>query len=160
MQLLLVGPTESNQIKLIETLSIESDVAQYVLTHENIDSKEIPAVISDADICLCPLANIEKFRWSYPVKIYEYMAMGKVVVASKLPGIDRMITSKSVGGCLFDPADFNNMTDSVKWLIENPEEHKDIAKRGMEHAKNKSWDFIVRTLANNIETRIALQRAG
>ena len=61
--------------------------------------------------------------------------MGKVVVASKLPGIDRMITSKSVGGCLFDPADFNNMTDSVKWLIENPEEHKDIAKRGMEHAK-------------------------
>ena len=54
--------------------------------HEN-----IPEYISAMDIVLAPYPNLDFFYYS-PVKIYEYMAAGKPVVASKLGQISEIIT--------------------------------------------------------------------
>ena len=50
--------------------------------------QEIPAFIAASDICLLPAYPTEKIMQDIvPIKMYEYMAMGKTVITTKLPGI-------------------------------------------------------------------------
>lgn len=47
----------------------------------------IPDFLAAADICLLPAENNAIMRNIVPIKMYEYMAAGKPVIATKLPGI-------------------------------------------------------------------------
>jgi len=50
--------------------------------------EEIPAFVAAADICLLPAYPGEKIMQDgLPGKIYEYMAMGKPMISTKLPGV-------------------------------------------------------------------------
>lgn len=49
--------------------------------------KRIPGYIAASDICLLPAYNNEVMRNIVPIKLYEYMAVGKPVVSTKLPGV-------------------------------------------------------------------------
>jgi glycosyltransferase involved in cell wall biosynthesis len=49
--------------------------------------ENLPVYIAAADICLLPAYNNEIMRDIVPIKMYEYMAMGKPVISTKLPGV-------------------------------------------------------------------------
>jgi len=50
--------------------------------------QEIPACIAAADICLLPAYPAEEIMQDIvPIKMYEYMAMKKPVIATRLPGV-------------------------------------------------------------------------
>lgn len=52
--------------------------------------ESVPNFIAVADICLLPARTTEKLMQDIvPIKLYEYMAMGKPVIATNLPGIVR-----------------------------------------------------------------------
>ena len=49
---------------------------------------EIPKLVQASDICILPAYPDEKIMQDIvPIKIYEYMAMAKPVICTKLPGI-------------------------------------------------------------------------
>jgi glycosyltransferase involved in cell wall biosynthesis len=48
---------------------------------------EIPQLIAAADICLLPAYDNEEMRHIVPIKIYEFLAMGKPVISTKLNGV-------------------------------------------------------------------------
>jgi len=47
----------------------------------------IPEYIAASDVCLLPARLNETMRHIVPIKMYEYMSMGKPVVSTKLPGV-------------------------------------------------------------------------
>lgn len=49
--------------------------------------EEIPHYLAAADVCLLPFHRNEVTEHVVPIKIYEYMAAGKPVIASELPGV-------------------------------------------------------------------------
>lgn len=50
--------------------------------------QEIPALIAASDVCLLPAYPTEKIMQDIvPIKMYEYMAMAKPVVSTRLPGV-------------------------------------------------------------------------
>ena len=51
--------------------------------------ERIPELIATADVCLLPAYNNETMRDIVPIKLYEYMAMGKPVISTELPGVMR-----------------------------------------------------------------------
>lgn len=48
---------------------------------------EIPDYLAASDICILPAYNNEIMRNIVPIKLYEYMAAGKPIIATNLPGI-------------------------------------------------------------------------
>jgi glycosyltransferase involved in cell wall biosynthesis len=51
--------------------------------------EDIPKYISAVDICLLPAYKNNIMKYIVPIKIYEYMAMGKPVIATNLPGLKK-----------------------------------------------------------------------
>jgi glycosyltransferase involved in cell wall biosynthesis len=51
--------------------------------------EQMPEYLAAADICLLPSQVNEVTRHIVPVKIYEYLASGRPVIASRLPGVMR-----------------------------------------------------------------------
>jgi glycosyltransferase involved in cell wall biosynthesis len=49
--------------------------------------ERMPEFIAASDICLLPAYNNKVMRDIVPIKMYEYMTMGKPVIATRLPGI-------------------------------------------------------------------------
>ena len=49
--------------------------------------EDIPKFIASADVCILPAYNNEIMKDIVPIKMYEYLAMGKPVIVTKLPGI-------------------------------------------------------------------------
>src|SRR5207302_7984670 len=48
---------------------------------------EMPSYLAAADICLLPAHNVPTMRNIVPIKMYEYLAAGKPVIATRLPGL-------------------------------------------------------------------------
>jgi glycosyltransferase involved in cell wall biosynthesis len=49
--------------------------------------EEVPKYIAAADICILPAYKNEIMQNIVPIKMYEYMAMGKPVIATRLSGL-------------------------------------------------------------------------
>jgi glycosyltransferase involved in cell wall biosynthesis len=83
-KLLIVGEGslyhELQQIK--ENYSLRQLILAGWQPYEN-----IPEYIAASDICLLPAYNNEVMRNIVPIKMYEYMACGKPVISTRLPGI-------------------------------------------------------------------------
>ena len=63
--------------------------SQLILTGKQ-PYEKIPEFIAAADVCLLPAYPTEKTMQDIvPIKMYEYMAMGKPVIVTKLPGVMR-----------------------------------------------------------------------
>jgi glycosyltransferase involved in cell wall biosynthesis len=51
--------------------------------------EEMPSFLAAADVCLLPAHNVETMRNIVPIKMYEYLAAGKAVIATRLPGLEK-----------------------------------------------------------------------
>ncbi len=60
--------------------------AQLILTGRQ-PHQTMPAFIAAADVCLLPAYDNEIMRDIVPIKLYEYMAMKKPIVSTRLPGV-------------------------------------------------------------------------
>lgn len=85
IKLLIVGDgdAEEDLKKIIKSKNLENTV---IMTGR-MPFEDIPQLIASADICLLPAYNNEIMRDIVPIKIYEYLAMHKPVIATKLPGV-------------------------------------------------------------------------
>ncbi|GAH80390.1 unnamed protein product, partial [marine sediment metagenome] len=96
---LQITKTKDKKIKLLIVGDGDAfDDLQKIKENHNLDDQiiligkkpyeKIPKFISAADVCLLPAYSDEKTMQDIvPIKMYEYMAMGKPVIATRLPGV-------------------------------------------------------------------------
>lgn len=87
IKLMIVGEGDLYE-PLLEMRSEKNLDGKLILTGK-IPFEDIPEHIAAADICLLPAYKNEIMMNIVPIKIYEYMAMGKPVIATDLPGIQK-----------------------------------------------------------------------
>lgn len=85
IKLLIVGEGDAyNDLQMIKERYNMQD--KIILTGKQ-PYESIPKFIAASNICLLPAYNNEVMRDIVPIKMYEYIAMGKPVIATKLSGI-------------------------------------------------------------------------
>jgi len=86
LKLIIVGEGDAYEElrKLIETHRLQGKV---ILTSKKA-YEEIPELIAAADVCLLPAYPDEPIMQDIvPIKMYEYMAIAKPVITTRLPGV-------------------------------------------------------------------------
>lgn len=89
---------------------------------------DVPAYLAAMDIVLAPYPHLDVFYFS-PLKLFEYLAAGKAVVASEIGQISEIIKSGE-NGFLYDPRDLNAFVEKTCRLIEDPALRGRFGKRG------------------------------
>ena len=88
-KLLIVGVGEAEA--RLRHLATELGIGMRVVFTGRQPYESIPAFMAAADICLLFSEINQVTRHIVPIKLYEYMASGKPVLASKLPGVMREV---------------------------------------------------------------------
>lgn len=111
---------------------------QLILTG-NKSYQAIPALISISDICLLPCDPWEPIMQDIvPIKLYEYMAMQKPVICTKLPGVMREFGNDN--GIVFvnNPGE---VIEKAKELISNGK-LKELGIKARNFAERNSWEKV------------------
>jgi glycosyltransferase involved in cell wall biosynthesis len=83
---------------------------------------------------------IERYKTNYPVKLFEYMAAGLPVIASK-EGEASAFVKEANGGILVDPLDFKEIGDAIEILINDPVRSAQMGERGRQLVLEKyNWE--------------------
>lgn len=100
----------------------------------------VPVYINASDVCAAPfiLARNAKIGLS-PLKLYEYMACGKPVVASAISGVADALKA-SEGGFSVPPENHEALTKAILKLLENRELREKMGSKGLSYVtENYSW---------------------
>jgi glycosyltransferase involved in cell wall biosynthesis len=118
-----------------------------------VDQEEVPKYIRAMDITLAPYPRMDLFYFS-PLKVYEYMAMGKAVIATGIGQINQLIKN-NVNGCLVPVGDIEAWVNTIKSLALDHSLREKLGKAAVKEInQNHTWD----KRAEAFEKMLAKQR--
>jgi len=137
IKLLIVG--DGDVFNDLQRIKEKYDMQDTIILTGKQPYKSIPRFISSSDICLLPAYNNDVMKNIVPIKMYEYMAMAKPVIATKLQGIMKEFGNDN--GVLYVDRPEDVLKKSTE-LIENGciEEEGRKARKFVE---KYTWDNIV-----------------
>ncbi len=102
--------------------------------------KEVLDIMVTMDILVAPYLNMEKFYFS-PIKIMEYMACGRAIIASRVGQISQIIQD-GVDGVLIPPGSRDDLVIAIKTLVTNPEYRLSLGRMALEKSKEHTWETV------------------
>jgi len=106
----------------VEEILREAKAEHRVIFTGLVENERVPKLLDGCDVLASPHISLEggaEFFGS-PTKLFEYMAMGKAIVASRLGQIGDVLTDEETA-LLVEPGDAQQLTDAILRLSESPE---------------------------------------
>lgn len=111
--LLIVGDGPGREA--LEQYARSNGFAAAVTFTGNVPHDAIPDYIAAMDVTVAPYKPYENFYYS-PIKIFEYMIMGKPVVAGRIGQVEEVIDHAETG-LLFEPGNIAELTAALLQLV-------------------------------------------
>ncbi|HEX7222107.1 MAG TPA: glycosyltransferase, partial [Candidatus Limnocylindrales bacterium] len=123
--------------RLIEQATV-LQLGERVTFHGRIPIDAVPAAIGRADIGLAPTRRDAFTDVSLSTKVFEYAAMGKPVVASRLPMVER--TFPEGGVATYEPGDAASLAAAIARLIDDPAGRDEAVEAAAAVVREASWE--------------------
>jgi len=121
----------------IETVPKENAIFLGEVIHE-----KVPSILAIADAILIPFPNDEVAHAASPLKLFEGMAMQKPVIASRVSGIEDVI-SDGENGFLADPDNINDWIAKLETLLKYENIAKEVGRNARRTVEEKfEWDLL------------------
>ena len=127
----------------LRALASEMAIADRVTFHGRIPIDDVPAAIADTDIGLAPTRLDGYTALTMSTKIHEYAAMGKPVVATRLPMVERTFPPGTV--TLYDPGDDGAMVRAIARLADDPLARDEAVERTAMIVSETAWEHEAQT---------------
>ena len=128
------GDAEEPLVDMAKALGI----ADRVTFHGRIPIEDVPAAVARADIGLAPTRRDPFTDVSLSTKVFEYAAMGKPVVASRLPMVERTFPVGTVAA--YEPGDPASLAAAILQLIDDPVARTAAVDRTAAIVRSSSWE--------------------
>jgi glycosyltransferase involved in cell wall biosynthesis len=146
---LIVGDGQLRE-ELIE-LAKQIGVSDKVMFTGMVPYQKVPLYINASDLCVVPATRQRNERTgASPLKLCEYMACEKPVIASRVDGLE--IVEENNTGILVKPESPRSLAKAIIKLIQNQELRKQMGERGRRYVlENQSWERVVKRVADVFE---------
>lgn len=105
-----------------------------------VDPTRVPDLLSQADVLVLPnTASAISTRFTSPLKLFEYMAAGRPIVASDLPSI-REILRDGENALLVPPGNADALAGAVERLLADADLAAKLARTALAEAPSYSWE--------------------
>jgi glycosyltransferase involved in cell wall biosynthesis len=159
LALLIIG--DGPQRAHLEQLSRELGVSEAITFTGAVPHSEMPEYLAAIDIAVAPYLGSDGFYFS-PLKVMEYMAMGRAIIAPMLGQIPSLLQD-ATGACglLYSADDQHELAHALLRLVEDGELRQELGTRAAAQAQlRSSWQTIARQIVeraargtDRIETR-------
>lgn len=118
-----------------------------VKIHGYIGYNEVPKVLANSDILILPSADIQFGRtkninitnYNSPLKMFDYLAAGKVILASKRDGICEILKD-NYNSIIVNQYDLRSWSEALKKILSNKYDLNKLRKNSVLTAKKNTWD--------------------
>ncbi|MBI5765893.1 glycosyltransferase family 4 protein [Candidatus Falkowbacteria bacterium] len=102
--------------------------------------KLIPSYLKAADILILPNSAKSEISKNYtsPLKLFEYMASGRPIVASNLDSLKEILTGSEC--VFFAPDDANDLAQKINNLLLDKDRAEKISANAYQKVKNYTWE--------------------
>lgn len=132
-------------------------IADRTMFHGRIPIDDVPAAIATADIGLAPTRHDRFTDVSLSTKVFEYAAMGKPVVATRLPLVVETFPPGTVW--TYESAAPTSMAAAIGQILDDPDARTAAVARTLDVVRASSWDAQAPAYVGLVE-RLAERRRG
>ncbi|MHB1233696.1 MAG: glycosyltransferase family 4 protein [Burkholderiales bacterium] len=152
---LWIAGGEAQRIHALAERARASGVSEHVRFLGRIPPARRFDLIGEATICLLPLTHDSiASRYTSPLKLFEYMAMGKPIIAGDLPSIREVLITER-NGLLVPPQDPSALAAAIKRLLDDPDLAEKLGQRAAADAQAYSWQARAQTILTQMQQVLA-----
>lgn len=124
-----------------------------------VDPDAVPGLVASMDLAVAPYPADEEHYFS-PLKLFEYLAAGRAIVASRIGQTDRLVEHERTA-LLCEPGNAAAFAAAIARLHANVDLRRRLAANAREQAERRhTWDGVVSRILAIAEERRALRREG
>ncbi len=143
-KLVLVG--KGRNYKDLENLVIKNQIENYVLFEGFQPQHTVPTYIKISSICLIPHLKTEHTDNTIPHKLFQYMLMGKPVLASDCNPLKRIIEDSGTG-LIHISGNSEDIAKQINYLYHNPDLMEMMGRKGPKAIEEHyNWDATAENL--------------
>ena len=137
-----------------DPLRMIKDIPINVKIHGYIDYKKVPYALAKSDILLLPNAdlqfgrgNINIANYNSPLKMFDYLASGKIILASRRDGICEVL-KHNYNAIIVNKYNLSSWTNEIKKIMNKKYNLIKLKKNSLKTAKRHTWDKRVDRILN------------
>jgi glycosyltransferase involved in cell wall biosynthesis len=136
------GPIVPSLNDLIQKEGLQDNV----IIHTPVEQSEVPEFISMSDVCIIPLPYHQYWRFQCPLKLLEYLAMEKVVIATDIPA-HRSVMGNEKCAIYIPSVEPMEIAKAIEYAYHNKETLDEWGKTGQKIIKDKyTWEKVAKDL--------------
>ena len=124
----------------LRALAADLGIADRIVLHGRIPIEAVPGAIAAADVGLAPTRRDAFTDVSLSTKIYEYAAMGRPVVASRLPLVERAFPAGSLA--VYEPGDPASLAAAILAVNDDPAGREATVAGAAEVVRAAAWEVV------------------
>lgn len=150
--LAVVGGPDEMVAKLRERWCAAGLDEHHFLTSGQVLPDRVPLYLSAFDVCAMPHPWTEQFAYyTSPVKLFEYMASKRAIVASDLPGFAEVLAHEE-SALLVPPEDAGALAGAITRLRDDPALRRRLAERAYEQVTTRhTWQARAEAIRRFVE---------
>ncbi|MCG3196832.1 MAG: D-inositol-3-phosphate glycosyltransferase [bacterium] len=128
----------------LEELAFRLDLSHRIIFTDYLSSDTIPDVLYAADIAVACFSDEEFVRCKSPLKVAEYLAAGKAIVASRVGEVPWMTGGAAV---LVEPGSVEDLARGIAELLECPDKRRELGLAARARAESEiNWRMSAKKL--------------
>jgi glycosyltransferase involved in cell wall biosynthesis len=103
-----------------------------------VEPSQVPSLLAQADVLVLPTVDTASAIYTSPLKLFEYFAAGRPVVASDLPPV-REIVRDGENAVLFKPGDSESLAAAIRRVWQDEQFAERLARTAYLEASEYGW---------------------
>jgi glycosyltransferase involved in cell wall biosynthesis len=143
----------------VERILREADVERRAIMTGAVEHERVPALLDACDVLASPHVPLEDGSefFGSPTKLFEYMAMGKAIVASRLGQIGEVLTNEETA-LLVEPGDARELSEAILRLVDSAQLRERLGAAARREAiARHTWTHNARRVLEAYQSMISQQ---